>query len=181
MIHDLTNTILLAYMLIISVAILRTGKLIIAVLLCSAFSLLMALIYTNMGAPDVAITEAAVGAGVSTVFFLNALSIVGLRTKKTNEHSITALLVIAATAASMMAMIKQLPEFGNPDNPVHNHISRHYIEITNEKFKIPNVVTAILASMRGYDTMCETTVVMTAATCVLLILGGKDEEKEKSE
>ena len=171
---SLINAVLLIYLIFTAIAILRSTNLVTSVLLCSIFSLLMATIYVNMGALDVAITEAAVGAGVSTIFFLNALAITGHREKITNKHSTFALAVMAFTVASMGSMIKTMPPLGSIDNPIHNHISDYYLRATEQSFKIKNSVTAILASIRGYDTMCETAVVVTASICVLLIIGKED-------
>ncbi|MDI6777018.1 MAG: DUF4040 domain-containing protein [Syntrophales bacterium] len=52
-----------------------------AVVLLSAFSFFMCLIWTGMGGVDVAFTEAAVGAGVSTAFFVAAVYSTTRRTK----------------------------------------------------------------------------------------------------
>jgi multicomponent Na+:H+ antiporter subunit B len=64
----------------------------------------------------------------------------------------------------------ELPSFGDPDAPIHQHIAPYYMETTEKAIDIPNVVTAILASFRGYDTFGETIVVFTAALCISLIL-----------
>ena len=47
-----------------------------------------------------------------------------------------------------------------------------YIERTHDEIGVPNMVTAILASYRGYDTWGETTVIFTAGVGVMLLLGG---------
>ena len=38
---------------------------------------------------------------------------------------------------------------------------------------MPNVVTSVLASYRGYDTLGEVTVIFTAAVAVMMLLGGR--------
>ncbi len=63
-----------------------------------------------------------------------------------------------------------LPSFGDHNAYIHQHIAPYYIEQTQEAINIPNVVTAILASFRGYDTFGETLVVFTAAPSITLIL-----------
>ncbi len=69
-------TLLLLTILVISgMAIVFTRKLILAIVMLSAFSLVSALLFYILRAPDVAITEAAVGAGVSTVIFLWAIKV----------------------------------------------------------------------------------------------------------
>ena len=63
-----------------------------------------------------------------------------------------------------------LPPFGSPDNPVHHHVAPRYIEESGHEIGVPNIVTSVLASYRGYDTMGETTVIFTAVVGVLLLL-----------
>jgi uncharacterized MnhB-related membrane protein len=67
------NFFLLLFAVITAVAALTVRDLLSAVVLLSAFSFFMCLVWTEMGAVDVAFTEAAVGAGVSTAFFIAAL------------------------------------------------------------------------------------------------------------
>ena len=67
-----------------------------------------------------------------------------------------------------------MPRYGDPEAPIHNYMAPHFLEKTPEEINehVPNVVTAVLASYRGYDTFGETTVIFTAAVCVLMLLGG---------
>jgi energy-converting hydrogenase B subunit D len=64
---------LLALAVIAAVGALWVKDLLSAVILLSAFSFFMCLLWAEMGAVDVAFTEAAVGAGVSTAFFIAAI------------------------------------------------------------------------------------------------------------
>ena len=66
----------------------------------------------------------------------------------------------------------QLRRYGDPDAPIHHHVAPHYIEHTDDEIGVPNLVTAVLASYRGYDTWGETTVIFTAGVGVILLLGG---------
>ena len=56
--------------IIIAIASLKVKDLMSAAILFGAYSFMMCLLWIGMGAVDVAFTEAAVGAGVSTVFFI---------------------------------------------------------------------------------------------------------------
>lgn len=51
----------------------ESRDLLVSVVMLGVFSLLMCLIWAELGAPDVAFTEAAVGAAVSTAFFVAVL------------------------------------------------------------------------------------------------------------
>ncbi len=61
---------LLALTVICAIAAVSVRDLLVSVVLLGAFSLFMCLLWVEMGAVDVAFTEAAVGAGVTTVFFV---------------------------------------------------------------------------------------------------------------
>ena len=70
----------------------------------------------------------------------------------------------------------EMPDWGDPNSPASRHVSPRYIENSYGETEVPNMVTAVLADYRGYDTFGETTVVFTAGICVLLILRGTKKE-----
>ena len=59
----------------------------------------------------------------------------------------------------------------DPEAPIHQYLAPHYIDFAKERTGVPNIVTAVLASYRGYDTLGETTVIFAAGVGVLLGLG----------
>ena len=61
--------------------------------------------------------------------------------------------------------------FGDPAAPVHHHVAPRYIEDSPTEVGVPNMVTSVLASYRGFDTLGETVVVFTAGVGVLALLG----------
>ena len=63
-----------------------------------------------------------------------------------------------------------LPGFGLADTPMNTHVGAEYIERNYDDTHIPNVVTSVLASYRGFDTLGETAVIFTAGIGVLLLL-----------
>ena len=65
---------------------------------------------------------------------------------------------------------------GDPTSPPARHVSPRYIEKSYEETGSPNMVTAILADYRGYDTLGETVVIFTAGVATLLILKGRERE-----
>lgn len=67
------DIVLLALLIACAVAVIRLRDLLAAVIMFSSYSLVMCLLWLHRGAPDVAMTEAAVGAGVTTVLFLVAV------------------------------------------------------------------------------------------------------------
>ena len=162
---------LLSLLVITAVAIVRTENLFVAVMLTSIFSLLMAANFFILDAADVALTEAAVGAGVTTVIFLSALALAGEREKPRVGGRSIALGTVAVLALLIIYATFDKPRLGDPDAPVHTHVAPWYLEKTPEYIDIPNVVTAILGSFRGYDTLGEVFVVFAACVGVLFILG----------
>lgn len=73
---EILNLILLLLLLTVTVFIVLSKHLVVSAVLMCVFSALIALMCLIMNAPDVSITEASVGAGLSTVFTFAALSLV---------------------------------------------------------------------------------------------------------
>ena len=66
---------------------------------------------------------------------------------------------------------KDFPEWGDPQSPASKSpVSSHFIAETGVDTEVPNMVTAVLADYRGFDTMFETVVVFIAGMAVLAIL-----------
>jgi multicomponent Na+:H+ antiporter subunit B len=65
---------------------------------------------------------------------------------------------------------QDMPGWGDPNSPASRHVSPRYIEKGEEETATPNMVTAVLADYRGYDTLGETTVIFTAGLSCLLLL-----------
>ncbi|NSM56716.1 DUF4040 domain-containing protein [Wolbachia endosymbiont of Atemnus politus] len=171
---EILNATLLLLLLTVTVFIVLSKHLVVSGVLMCTFSSLIALMYLVMNAPDVAITEASVGAGLSTVFMFAALSLI--KNHKVNlSHNPITLLSMLFLAVCLSYFMIQLPDFGSHDAPIHLHVAPYYIENTEKDVGIPNIVTTVLAGFRGYDTFGETIVVFTAALCITLIL---KEEKE---
>ena len=177
---DIVITItLLAFLAITSVAIMHMTKLFAIVMLFGIFSLLSAGLFVVMDAPDVAFTEAAVGAGISTVLMLATLALVRRPQKPYYDETPRAhrawlpLIVVAITTSALVYGTWDFPGFGAPDAPAQTHVAHYYIEHAMPDTGVPNIVTAVLASYRGFDTLGEVTVIFTAAVAVLLLIGGK--------
>jgi multicomponent Na+:H+ antiporter subunit B len=164
---------LFAILTITGIAIARTRQLFAAAMLSGLFSLTSACIFVIQDAVDVAFTEAAVGAGMTTVLFLGALALTRSREKVTPpQRSVRAALVAIATGALLIYASTDLPMFADADAPVHLHpVTERYLVTSTEEIGIPNVVTSVLASYRGYDTFGEVVVIFTAGIAVLMLLG----------
>ena len=161
---------LLTLMLITAIAVVRARNLFIATTLMGIFSLLLAANFFLLDAADVALTEAAVGAGISTVLFLSALSLTAEHEKRCVRGRMLALGVVLITTLALLHSSLDSPRVGDINAPVHQHVAPWYIENTPVAIDVPNIVTAVLASFRGYDTLGEVFVVFTAGIGVLFLL-----------
>ncbi len=146
-----------------------------AVMLASIFSLLSAGVFVMLQAVDVAFTEAAVGAGVTTVLLLGTVALAGHREKVPMRARLGPLALVVATGAALIYGTFEMPRFGDPEAPANLYVAPHYIELASVETGVPNMVTAVLASYRGYDTLGEVTVIFIAGIGVLLLLGGRRE------
>ena len=166
----LVNMVLLTMLAAITVAIIRVRNLFAVVALAAAYSFLMATVMLVLDAVDVAMTEAAVGAGVSTIVALSALYLTKADEAPFRARPILPAFVSLGVGAMLIYGTSDLPTFGVAAQPLHEHVGGAYIERGYEETHIPNLVTAVLASYRGFDTLGEATVVFTAGIGVLLLL-----------
>ena len=141
------------------------------VMLSGIFSLLAAALYVVLDAVDVAFTEAAVGAGIATVLMLGTLALTTTQEAVKGHRNLGALFVVLLTGGALVYGTLDMPRFGDPDAPIHQHVAPRYIQQSGEEIGIPNIVTSVLASYRGYDTLGEVTVIFTAAAGVMLLIG----------
>lgn len=165
------EVLLFAFMIGLAFYIAALRSLFAAAMLFGIFSLISAGMLTLMDAVDVAFTEAAVGAGISTVLTLGALSLTTSSEARPTRTSLPALLIVLLTGFALAYGVLDLPGYGDPAAPIHHHVAPHYMIDSQDEIGIPNVVTSVLASYRGYDTFGETTVVLTAAVGAMLLLG----------
>lgn len=172
MISLIIDVFLLSLLVLIAVMVVRTKKLYAVIVMSGAYSLTSATIFVNLDAVDVAFTEAAVGAGISTILFLAAMAYVPPDEKlNMNRNFLSGFICFGAGTLLLLAAF-DLPLFGDPMSPVHQHVAPRYIVESGSALNIPNVVTTVLASYRGFDTLGETIVVFTAGLGVLMLLAG---------
>ena len=157
----------------------RSRNLFGVIVLSGLYSFLMASVMVAMDAVDVAMTEASVGAGISTVLLLGALYLC----RSEEAHPVRApwlpLAVSLAVGGMLVYGTLGLPEFSDPAAPIHTHVAPRYLNEMKQEVDVPNAVTAVLASYRGYDTLGETTVVFTAGAGVVALLRRRRDKEGK--
>ena len=171
----------LSLVVICGLATIMVKDLLSAAIIFGAYSFLMCLLWTEMGAVDVAFTEASVGAGVSTILFI-AAAYQTTRIVKAGRRGRLRSKILGLSAALIMGLVlfaaeSDFPGFADPNSPASLHVSPYYITHTLHDTAVPNMVTSVLADYRGFDTMFETTVIFAAGLAVIAILrrtGKKD-------
>ncbi len=182
--ETLITMVLLTLLALVTLGIIRARNLFGVVVLGGAYSFLMASLMLVLDAVDVAMTEASVGAGISTVLALGALYLTTVEEAPPRYSPLLPLVVVALTGAMLVYGSWDLPPFGAAETALNTGVGMDYLVRSLPETGIPNVVTSVLASYRGYDTLGETTVIFTAGIGVLLLLrrfrpkmdgeGGKD-------
>jgi multicomponent Na+:H+ antiporter subunit B len=169
-------------MAVAAVAIAVQRNLFAVVVLFGAYSFLMATVLVALDAVEVGMTEASVGAGISTVLLLGTLYLVRKEEMKPLHRPLLPLAVAVATGAVLVYGTLGLPAFSDPEAPIHVHVAPRYIHDALRETGVPNVVTAVLASYRGYDTLGEVMVVFTAGAGVIALLrrrkGGRKGDRQ---
>tara|TARA_Y100000815_G_scaffold93950_1_gene83014 strand:+ start:203 stop:763 length:561 start_codon:yes stop_codon:yes gene_type:complete len=168
---ELINIVLLGLLVITAIAAIRLHDLFAVTIMFGIYSLLAAAVFVVLDAVDVAFTEAAVGVGISTILMLATIGLVGRQEKPPSHRPLLPLVVVIVTGAALVYGTFDMPPFAAPDAPVQQHVAPRYLEQSPHEIGIPNVVTAVLASYRGYDTLGELTVIFTAGVGVLVLLG----------
>ncbi len=166
----LTGTLVVALATAVATALART--LLASIVAFAAYGLALAVTWVVLRAPDVALTEAAVGAGVTTSLFL-----VVLRRAARDEAAIDerrrlaprSAAVAALVTAVLLLTVPALPAVGSPDPPAFGPVTEFYLtDATNRG--VDNAVTAVLVVYRGFETLGEIAVVVAAAVAVLAVL-----------
>lgn len=148
------------------------------IVLSGIYSFLMATVLVAMDAVDVAMTEASVGAGISTVLLLGALYLCKGEEARQVRRPWLPLAVSLSAGGLLVYGTFGLPEFSDPQARIHQHVVPRYLNEMKTEVGVPNVVTAVLASYRGYDTLGETTVVFTAGAGVVALLRRRRKDRK---
>jgi len=87
--------------------------------------------------------------------------------------------IVCLTGALLLYGTGEFPDWGDPNSPASLHLSNDYIEKAFEETQVPNLVTAVLADYRGFDTMFETSVIFCAGLACFLLLRDFSQKKER--
>jgi multicomponent Na+:H+ antiporter subunit B len=86
-----------------------------------------------------------------------------------------ALIAVLFIGIILFWAVEDMPAFGDPEAPATQYTGQLYVDSVLPDIGIDNIVTAILASYRGFDTLGEVLVIFTAGISVALLLrrGGR--------
>jgi len=164
---------LLSIILVLGTALIFVVDYMKSIIIIAIISVLAAVTYLVMAAPDVALTEAAVGACASTCVLLVGLRY--LEGEKSIPHKWWQLsFCIGLCIALLVALCyysMEMHQYGDSMAIVKGGASHYYMANIEKDIGIRSLVTAILASYRGMDTFCETLVIFTAGMCVIFVFG----------
>lgn len=144
-----------------------------AIIAFAAYSLGISIIWVFLRAPDVGLTEAAVGAGVTTVLFLLTITKTVRPSSERVTESIdwTAVAVAVLLVGVLASTLGALPPVGSAETPVAtSEVTEYYLENAYKETEVKNAVTAVLAAYRGFDTLGEAVVVFAAGIGLLVVL-----------
>ncbi len=165
---------LLVFVVVTAIVTALARDVLAAVIVFGAYSLGMAALYTFYRAPDVAMTEAAISAGVTTILLLLTLA---KTTRIDHEVAFESVNWPAATAvgllfAGMLLTMTEIPAIGDPDAPAWSNpdVTQWYIAETYAETGVENAVMAVLAAFRGFDTFGEAVVVFAAGIAAMIVL-----------
>jgi len=139
----------------------------------AAYSLGVSIIWLILQAPDVGLTEAAVGAGIMTILFLLALAntVTPDADRLLERVRWRTVALVGAFVVVMGATVPALPTIGDPTAPVvSGDVTQYYLTNAYDQTGVHNAVTAVLAAYRGFDTLGEAVVVFSAGVVALSVL-----------
>ncbi|XGI82822.1 DUF4040 domain-containing protein [Halorutilales archaeon Cl-col2-1] len=165
--------VLLVFVIVAALSTVFLRDLLASIVAFSAYSLGLALLWLSLRAPDVALTEAAIGAGVMTALLLLTLA----KTARPSTDGSTfdtvrwrGVIVVGLLGVALLSTVPAIPEVGDPNAPAYQNpdVTQYYLENAYEETEVRNVVTAVLAAYRGFDTFGEAVVVFSSGIAVLL-------------
>lgn len=166
---------LFGFLVVCAVAAVLSTDLMAAMVLLGCYSFFLAVIFACAGAVDVSFTEATVGGGVTTAFFLMALFRTDRHTQKpTRGKAYWGVLIFMLGLWMVLGYgALDLPAVGDAGSPPNAYLSPEYLQRSYKDNHTPNVVTSILADYRGFDTLIETTVILAAGFACFLLMNRK--------
>jgi multicomponent Na+:H+ antiporter subunit B len=165
--------VLTSILLLIAIYLVFETRLLINIIALSFFSFVISACYLLMDAPDVAMTETALGVCLSTCIFLSVLKNYNgtiENVKNSKLKIVITLLMIFCLIEILLYLGLNITSYGSNKTALHNNINQYFLKNTQKDIGIPSFVAAMLASYRGYDTLGETAVILIAGIAIVFIV-----------
>jgi multicomponent Na+:H+ antiporter subunit B len=166
----LVDVVLLTLLVAVTLAVSRMLNLYAAVMLFGIFSLLTAALFVVLDAVDVALTEAVVGAGAATILLIATVALTRSQARPARRGRLPALAAALITGGLLLYGTADLPRLGDPQSGPNSHVAPRYTQESMKEIGVPNLVTAVLASYRGWDTLGEVVVIFAAGVGVIAVM-----------
>ena len=174
---SLVEASLFAFVLVTALATALLRDVLSVIVVFAAYSLGMAVFYAFLLAPDVAMTEAAIGAGVTTLLLLLTIAKTVRESHGTLVETphLPAVFVLGALLVALLVTVPAFRPLGAADAWVWDNpaVTQYYIEYSYADTGVHNAVSAVLAGYRGFDTFGEAVVVFAAGIGTLLALNSE--------
>lgn len=181
---------LMAILIITAIAVAFTKRNLTAIIIFTTYSLVMSILWILIKSPDLAITEAAVGTGITSLLFYITLRDVGelvsttkvkkrKKSKKTESnlaYNFFSILFTLGIVSILLYTINFLPEQGGFNVPALNEVFDRYVSSGVEETGAINIVAAVILDYRAFDTFGEATMLFTATMGVVSLLRKKKDE-----
>ena len=180
---------LLIVLVVTAISVAFTKRTLTSIIIFTTFSLVMSILWVIIKSPDLAITEAAVGAGITSILFYVALRNIGelkyfentkIKIKKSNTSSFSYKMISIVFTIGIIAIllytVSYLPQQGSANVPAVNEVFTRYVEAGVEETGALNLVAAVILDYRAFDTFGEATMLFTATMAVVSLLRNKKEE-----
>ena len=175
--QDITFIYICCTIVFLSISIYCSSNIILDLVLMSVISMVYTLFYVFVSAGDVAITEACINVFLSTSFFIITVFYTKNYNSANSNNNYIGIFLIFFISVFSVLYIYDAPILGAYSNVTNNEVYSYYLDNTKEYFHFPNVVAAILAGFRGFDTLFETVVIFISALSVYIIIKGNYDER----
>lgn len=191
--------ILLTFLLICAISVSFSKNILNSVLIFMGYSLVMSVIWMVIESPDLAITEAAVGAGITSILFFVTLNRIHSMFKNENDkkenpdeflpsikrfkklYVTIAILFTVFFAVVLVLTVSYSPKTGMADNPSYNEVVEKYIEDGLEETGATNIVAGMILDYRAFDTLGESHVLFVATITVTVLLRLDKRKRKKGD
>lgn len=183
---------MLFILVITALAVAFTKRNLTAIIIYTTFSLVMSILWIVIKAPDLAITEAAVGAGITSILMYVVLRnikelsffegnvkkerVKTVKNKGSLVYKVTSILLSVGIITVLLATVSHLPTQGSPDVPAVNEVFTRYVQDSVEETGALNTVASVILDYRAFDTFGEASMLFTATIAVVALIRSKKDE-----